>query len=207
MGDGMDEIDGMGAEADAAIGVAALGTILEVAADGQADMGELTANLMVSPRVEIYFEEGVVVVGSDGTEVEQSLLGVGLLAVVGIRLVLLLVSQEVVLQMGGLADGRRRYDGPIGLTYLIGAEHLVESCQGLAGASKDDDAAHRAVEPMNDTKEDGARLGVGFLDVLFHHVAQGGIACLVALNDFSRLLVDNDDMVVFVENFHLFGLN
>ena len=170
-------------------------------------MGELAANLMVSPRVEIYFEEGVVVVGSDGTEVERSLFGVGLLAVVGIRLVLLLVSQEVVLQMGGLADGRRRYDGPIGLAYLIGAEHLVEPCQGLAGAGKDDDATHRAVEPMNDTKEDGARLGVGFLDVLFHHVAQGGVASLVALYDFSRLLVDNDDVVVFVENFHLFGLN
>ena len=31
---GMDEIDGMGTEADASIGIAALGTVLEVAANG-----------------------------------------------------------------------------------------------------------------------------------------------------------------------------
>ena len=69
-------------------------------------MGELTANLMVTSRVEIYFDESVVVVGSDGAEVERGLLGVGLFAVLGIRLVLLLFSQEVVLQMGRLAEGR-----------------------------------------------------------------------------------------------------
>ena len=84
MGDGMDEIDGMGAEADAAIGVAALGTILEVAADGQADMGELTANLMVSPRVEIHFHECVILVRCQRTKVKNCLLGIRLLTVVSV---------------------------------------------------------------------------------------------------------------------------
>ena len=59
---------------------------------------------------------------------------------------------------------------------------------------------------MNNTKEDRTWFGVGFLDVLFHCLAQWGVASLVALYDFSRLLVDNNDVVVFVENFHL-GLN
>ena len=84
MGDGMDEIDGMGTEADAAIGVTALGTILEVALDRQADVCELTANLMVPSCVEIHFHECVIVVRSQRTEVENSLLGIRLLTVVSV---------------------------------------------------------------------------------------------------------------------------
>ena len=80
----MDEIDSMGTEADAAIGVAALGTILEVALDWQTDVCELTANLMVSSRVEIHFHEGIIVVRCQRTEVENCLLGIRLLTVVSV---------------------------------------------------------------------------------------------------------------------------
>ena len=81
---GMDEIYGMGTEADAAIGVAALGTILEVAPDRQTDVCELAANLMVSPRVEIHFHECVILVRCQRTKVENSLLGIRLLTVVSV---------------------------------------------------------------------------------------------------------------------------
>ena len=45
-------------------------------------------------------------------------------------------------------------------------------------------------------------LGILLLDVGFDGIGQGGVACFVALHDFARGFVDDDDVVVFVEYFH-----
>lgn len=55
--DGVCERDGTCVEADAAVGVGAFGSILEVALDGMPDVRELRADLVVTTRVEIDFEE------------------------------------------------------------------------------------------------------------------------------------------------------
>ena len=67
---------------------------------------------------------------------------------------------------------------------------------------KNDAARNGAVKPVNHTEEDVAGLGTRFLDVLFHRLHQRLVAGLVALDDFSRTLVDDDEMVVFVEDVH-----
>ena len=55
---------------------------------------------------------------------------------------------------------------------------------------------------MNNTKEDVAWLGIRFLDVLFHRLAQWGIAGLVALHNLSTLFCDYDDVIIFVYYLH-----
>ena len=61
LGDRMHKLHPAGEQRDAAIGIAALGTILQVALDRTADAGELTAYLMVTAGEELHFDEGVVV--------------------------------------------------------------------------------------------------------------------------------------------------
>ena len=55
---------------------------------------------------------------------------------------------------------------------------------------------------MNNTKEDVAWFGIRFLDVLLDGVAEGLVAGLVALHNFTSRLGDDDDVVVFVYYLH-----
>ena len=52
------------------------------------------------------------------------------------------------------------------------------------------------------TKENGTRLLVFLLDVVLHQFGKGAVASLVALNDLPALLVYDDNMIVFVNDFH-----
>ena len=56
---------------------------------------------------------------------------------------------------------------------------------------------------MDHTEEHFARLGVFLLDVGFHHVGQRHVARLVALHNLTARLVDDDDMVIFVNDLHI----
>ena len=94
--DGMNEANASGKEGDAAVGIAARRTILEVALDGTADGGELTAYLMVTAREELHLEELIAVTSGQAGEAQLSLLRAGNLVVVSVGLVLLLVTGEPV---------------------------------------------------------------------------------------------------------------
>ena len=55
---------------------------------------------------------------------------------------------------------------------------------------------------MDDTQENGTRFGILLLDVRLHRFRQRFVARLVALNDFSALLGDNNYMIVFIYDIH-----
>ena len=81
-------------------------------------------------------------------------------------------------------------------TDIQGVYSAIEMIGKVMG--KEDDASNGTVEPMNHTKEHAARLGIRFLDVLFHRLRQRLVAGLVALNNLSRAFIDDDKMVIFV---------
>ena len=64
------------------------------------------------------------------------------------------------------------------------------------------DAAYGTVETVYGSEKHSPGFGVFLLDVLFHIVCQRTVASLVALHDFAGILVDDDDVVVFVDNVH-----
>ena len=82
--DGMDEADAAGVEADAAVGIAALHPVFQVALDGAANLGKLAANLMVTPRLETHLNERVAVAAANDTIVEFGPLAAWHLMVVGV---------------------------------------------------------------------------------------------------------------------------
>jgi hypothetical protein len=93
-------------------------------------------------------------------------------------------------------------DTPIGLVYLVQAEHLVEARQGLAGLGKEDNARRRAVQAVGHADKDVAGLVVAFLDEALKRLAERFVAALVALNDFVAGLGDGYDVIIFVNDLH-----
>ena len=200
---GVLETDAAGMQADAAIGVAARRSIFEVAANGAAYGCELASDLMVAPSVEVHLDEVVAVGMSDDLVVEHGFLGSRALVVVGERFVLLFVAHDVVRERGFRFSRRILHERPVSLVDALGAEELVEACQRFACAREDDHAADGAVQTVHHTKEHFAGFGVAFLDVCFHHVGERRVASLVALDNLAGLLRNDDNVVVFVENFQL----
>ena len=90
------------------------------------------------------------------------------------------------------------------MDFAVG-KHSVEAGQCLGSACKEDQSAYGAVKTMNDAKEYVAWFGVCFFDIVFHCFAEGCVAGLVALNDFTRRFGNNDDVIVFVNDVHYFA--
>ena len=90
----MNELHSTGEQRDTAIGIGTTGTILQIALDGTANLGQLTANLVMTARQQLNLQQRVVVAATQHTIAEHCLLGARNLAVVGIRLVLLLVADK-----------------------------------------------------------------------------------------------------------------
>ena len=199
---GMDELHPACVEGDGTVGVAAPCPVLEVAPDGAANISQLAAYLVVATGLQRDLEEAVALARAYDPVVQLCPLGARHLAVVCVRLVLPLVAHEPVderaLGLLWLAGD----DCPVRLVYAAFGEHLVEPGQRLARTRKKDCAAYGAVEPVNNTKEDVAGLGIRFLDVLLYCLAERSVAGLVALDYLPALLRDDDDVVVFVEDVH-----
>ena len=141
----------MGMERDGAVGVAALGTIFEVALDGASDVGQLAANLMVTPGVKVDVEEVITARGDRYLAVfEACQLGIGSCGAEDIALVALLILDEPVLESAGRL-GRSVLDHrPIVLLELTGTHFLHHAAQGLGGLGQQDDTRHRTVKTVDD---------------------------------------------------------
>ena len=194
-------------KADAAVGVAALGSVFQVTLDGTAYLGKLAANLMVTTCLQIDLQQTVAVAPPNQAVTEFCAFAVGHFALVSVGFVLLLVADQPMNQGAGGLWRRCSRDGPVGLADFARGEHFVEPRQCFAGTGKEHDATDRTVEPVNHTKEDVAWFGIRFLDVLLHCLAQRCVAGLVALNDFTTLLRDDDKVVVFVKNGHFLHIH
>ena len=152
--------------------------------------------------MEIHLQQVVALGGGQQGVVEHSLLASGHLPVMGIGLVLPLVPGEPVNERAVRFSRPSAGHGMVTLAHLSLLEHGVQPGQGLAGAGKDHHAADRPVEPVNHAQKDLAGLGVLFLDILLDRFRQRTVSGLVALYDFARFLVYNNEVVVFVEYLH-----
>ena len=189
-------------QADASIGVGSRRAILQVALDGATDMSQLRADLMVASREQVDFEQHVAVATPDDLVAQHSLLAARHLVVVGIGLVLSLVAHQPVGQQS-LRFGRLMLDdGPVGLVDLTLAKQIVEAAQRLRGLGKDDQSGHGAVQAVDHTEKDVARLLIFLLQPFLDGIGERKVARLVALYDFAHLLIDDDDVVVLVEWLH-----
>ncbi len=92
--DGMLKRESPGMEANAAVGIAAWRTILQVAFDGTAHLGELTAYLMVATGMQRDFKQEVAFRLCHDTIVEHSLLAAGHFTVVSSGCILLFVARQ-----------------------------------------------------------------------------------------------------------------
>lgn len=200
--DGVDEVDAACEQRDAAVGVAALVAVLEVAADGAAYGGELDAYLVLAAGEELDFEEAVAVALGYECVAQAGFLGAGARRGGGVAFVVALRGGDVVGELGLRLGRHSAGDGPVALVDGAGAEHLVEARQGLGCLGENHNAADGAVEAMAHADEDVAGLGVFLLEPGCNGLAEGCVAGLVALHYLAGSLVDDDDVVVFVEYLH-----
>ena len=185
-----------GQQAYAAVGVGALGAVLEVSLDGTAHVGQLAADLVVPAGVQFHFQKEVALGGLD-----EGVLEFGLFAVLGhVRFVLGLVAYQVVYERVAVFRGPIGREGPVGLVDFSFAEHFVEALQGLGGFGKQDHTAHGPVQAVGDSHEHLTGLAVPLGDECLERFAQGFVSGLVSLHNLSRPLVENKQVVVFQQD-------
>ncbi len=125
LADRMSEGDATCVQADRAVGIGPTCTVLEIAPNDGAIGTELATYLMVSPGLELHFEERVVVGLSDDTIRQFGSLGSLCARSDGVGFVLLLVLFEEVHESAlGLCRGRLYY-GMVCLAYGIGTKEVV----------------------------------------------------------------------------------
>ncbi len=78
-------------------------------------------------------------------------------------------------------------------------EHGIEALEGLGCLGENGDSAYRTVEAVRETHKDLAWLGVTLGYECLVLFAEGFVAGLVTLDDFSDLLVDDEKVVVFIK--------
>ena len=202
VGDGMLKPDAVGEQRDAAVLVAAARAILEVALYRMADGGELGADLMLAPREELHFQQGVAVSSRYRAVAESRLLCLRILLRGDEGLVEASVAFEPVLENGLLFIRRSFDERPVCLVDVALAEHVVEAGEGLGGAREDHQPGDGAVDAVNDPAEHIAGLGVFLTDIVLDGLRKGLVAGLVALHYLAGLLAHHNNMVVFVYYLH-----
>ena len=198
--DRMQEGDFPCVQADATARVGPRRAVLEVAFDGAADAGELAADLVVPARQEFYFKEIVSLRGGDQAVAEPGEFGTGGAFAYDKGLVGFFVPQEPVLQQGGRLGGRGAAQCTVCLVDTALAEHRIQALQRLGSLGKQADAADRTVQPVRDAHKDLPGFAVPGGDERLELLCQGFVAGLVSLDNFARPLVEDQEMVVFVED-------
>ena len=154
---------------------------------------------MMAASLQFYFEEEVAFALCHNTIVEDSLLAAWHFAVVGTGCVLLLVARQPMRKRPFLLRRTVGNDGEVGLLdCLMLGKHLVEPGQSLACLGKQDNAADRTVQPVNNTEIDVTGLLILVLQVSLHQIRQRDIASLVSLNDVPCFLCYGYQMIIFV---------
>ena len=196
----MEEGDAAGVEGDAAVGVGARGAVFEVALDGAADRGKLTADLMMTAGQQLDFDQVVTVRVTQHLVAQDSMLAAVSLVVVRVAFVLFFIAIEPVLQLALRRLGPRAGKRPVELVDLAVAEHGVETLQTFRRLRKDGDAAHRPVEPVRNPHENMTGLRVTLRDERLQRLAQRLVARLVPLDNLRHPLVKYQQVIVFIQN-------
>ena len=190
----------VGMQADAAVRVGTWCTVFEVALDGAAHVGQLAAYLVVPACEQLHFEQGVAFGTLHETVAQPGQLGaLGALAHY-VALILLFVARQPVFQQALLVPRFAAAQGQVDLVHGAFPEHGCHALQGLGCLGKDHYSAHRTVESVGNAQEHIAGLAVALLDEGLEILGEGSVAGTVALDYLSRLFIENQKVIVFVEN-------
>ena len=186
-------------EGDGAVVVAARGTVLEVALDRAADVGELAANLVMTAGVEVDVEEVIATLGnSDFAVLKARQLGIRACHGEDITFVAFLVLDEPVFE-GTCRLGRSVLDhSPVVLFELAGTHLLHHAAEGFGGLSQQDNTRDGTIKAVDNTTIDLSRLMVAFFNKSLHKVGKTRVAGLVALGNLPGEFVDGQQVVVLV---------
>ena len=196
----VDEADGASVERDAAVGVGARRTVLEVALDGAADVGELTTDLVVAAGEEFDFHQVVPLGALQVRVLEFRFLRLSPGALGDKGFVKLLVAGHPVCEKGRFRRRLAAAQRPIGLMDLPRTEHRIQPLQGLGRLGEKDKPAHGTVKAVRDAHEHLAGLAVPLGDEGLERLAHGLITRLVTLDNLTCPFVENEQVVVLKEN-------
>ena len=172
--------------------------ILQISLDRTSHLCQLASYLMMSPSLQVYFQQKVIIRLTYQPIVQDSLFTLRHFLIISITLILLLIAHQIVHQFSFRLLRGILYDSPVSLLHLTGFEHFIEAGQRLAGLGKYNKTAHGAVQPVGNTDEDITGFLVFLLQILLYGFRKRRIPRLVSLNDLGSGLVDYNDMIVLV---------
>ena len=187
-------------QTDAAVGIGAGRTILQISLDGTAHLCQLTTYLVMASGFQIYFQQIIVLRPPDEPVMQNRFLAARHLLVVCITLVLFLISHQIVHQFPLFLAGQVLHYCPVNLLHLAILEHLVQTRQCLTGLGKNNKTAHGAVQPVSDTDKDISRLAVLLFQVLLYSFRKRCITRFVSLNYLGSGLVDYNDCLLYTSD-------
>lgn len=164
----MNELNMAGEQRNTGIRIAATRAIFQIALDRTPNGGELATYLMMTAGEKVYLDKGVIIRRTDDAITQYGFLGGILFMVESITLVMRLIAINPMHEFALIVGRAILNYCPIGLVNFAIAEHIVESCESLGGACKDNKPTDRTVKTMNHTNENIAGLGVCFLYILLH---------------------------------------
>ncbi|OPZ11050.1 MAG: hypothetical protein BWZ06_01789 [Bacteroidetes bacterium ADurb.BinA261] len=198
----MHERDGAGMQTDAAIGIGTFGSIFQIAFDGATNFCQLATNLMMTAGLEINFKQKIFLRSCYQLVMKNRFFGIRLFRIVGCRFVGFFVFYQVMNQCVFIL-GRPIFDNsPIGFIHFAVAKHLIQARKCFARFSKNHHPACRSIEAVGNAAKNITRFVVFFFQIFFNQFRKRFIAGFVALHNFRRCFIDDNEMIVFVENIH-----
>lgn len=120
-----------------------------------------------------------------------------------VALILISIAKERVCKGRSRALRATFDEGEVDLLKVVSpAEGIIESGECLACAGKEYNPAHRSIEPVYHSEEDGAGLVVLLLYIGFAGLHKWFITGAIPLDDLTWSLGDSEQMVVLVEYLH-----
>lgn len=120
-----------------------------------------------------------------------------------VALILITIAKEMVGQSGSRALRATFDEGEVDLLKVVSpTECVIKPGECLAGSGKEYNPAHRSIEPVYHSEEDGAGLVVLLLNIGFAGLHKWLITGAIPLDDLTGSLGDSEQMVVLVEYLH-----
>ena len=195
--DGMIETEAESVEGEAADGVVAV-AILDVAADGAAEILRVDADLVFAPRFEFQFEERIVSVGAHGAVVRDGILAAAWVVGRGVGEICLIVFQPTFHRALGLLR-LARDEGVIAAVGNDVAPVVLQNLLRFERLGIDKQAGGVAVEAMHHVRP---LLDVAFVEIIVENSLDAERMVRGGHRKDADALLNNHEVLVFVNQFH-----
>ena len=199
----MDKLRATGVQANASILIGTIETIFQIPLDRTSHLRQLTADLMVPPRLQIDLQQIIIIRMGDQFITQDSFLGIRPLGIVSVTLILLRVADQAIDALCLLVGATAVFFLNFCVSNLTDTKHLVQARKGLARLGENHDPAHRTIQTVRDTDKDIPGLAILLLQPYLQHLRERLIARLVALHDLTAGLIYRYNMIILVNNLHI----